>query len=110
MQTDNNTIKDCVNEPASAIYGMSANLRESGLLSKIESLSRKDKVSLVRYIYGTERAGIDDFEHLNDEQQPYTLEELNARIDESEAEIERGEGESFEEMMNRFKKELLWLK
>ena len=55
-------------------------------------------------------SGIDDFEHLNDEQQPYTLEELNVRIDEFEAEIERGEGESFEEMMAGFKKELLWLK
>lgn len=32
------------------------------------------------------------------------------RIDEVEAEIERGEGKSFQEMMEGFKKELLWLK
>lgn len=43
-------------------------------------------------------------------EQPYTMAELNARIDETEAEIDRGEGKSFEEMMNGFKKELLWLK
>ena len=38
------------------------------------------------------------------------MEELNARIDETEAEIERGEGKSFEEMMNGFREKLLWLK
>lgn len=43
-------------------------------------------------------------------QKTYTIEELNARIDESEKEITRGEGKTFEEMMNGFKKELLWLK
>ena len=37
-----------------------------------------------------------NFEEIDDDQQPYTMEELNARIDESEAEIERGEGKSFE--------------
>ena len=37
------------------------------------------------------------------------MEELNARIDESEAEIERGEGKSFEEMMNGFREQLPWL-
>ena len=41
---------------------------------------------------------------------PYTMEELNAHIDEAEAEMEKGEGKSFEEMMTDFKKELLWLK
>ena len=35
---------------------------------------------------------------------------LNARIDEAEEEIERGEGKSFDEMMAGFRKELLWLK
>lgn len=41
---------------------------------------------------------------------PYTSEELNARIDEAEIEIERGEGKTFDEMVNGFKKELAWLK
>ena len=47
---------------------------------------------------------------IKDDLQPYTMEELNARIDEAEAEIDKGEGKSFEEMMNGFKEELLWLK
>lgn len=41
---------------------------------------------------------------------PFSDEELNARIDEAEEEIERGEGKSFDEMMAGFRKELLWLK
>ena len=41
---------------------------------------------------------------------PYTMEELNARIDEAEIAIDKGEGKSFEEMMDGFRKELLWLK
>ena len=41
---------------------------------------------------------------------PYTMEELNARIDEAESEIERGEGKHFEDMMDGFKQELTWLK
>ena len=40
---------------------------------------------------------------------PYTIEELNARIDEVETEIDRGEGKSFDEMMNGFRKEMQWL-
>ena len=36
--------------------------------------------------------------------------ELNARIDEAELEMDRGEGKTFSEMMNGFRKELLWLK
>lgn len=40
---------------------------------------------------------------------PYTMEELNSRIDEAEVEINSGKGQSFEEMMNSFKKELSWL-
>ena len=91
-------------------YGMSFELRNSGLLGKINGLSQKDKACLVRYIYDTENSGIAEFEELNDDQPPYTLEELNARIDEAEAEIERGEGKTFEEMMNGFRQELLWLK
>ena len=37
----------------------------------------------------------------------YTIEELTARIDEAEEEIDRGEGKTFEEMMNGFKQQLL---
>lgn len=75
-----------VQEPASALtYGMSAELRK-------------------------EEPNAGYYEELVDNQQPYTMEELNARIDEAEEEIDRGEDKSFEEMMSGFKKELLWLK
>ena len=89
---------------------MSAELRDSGLLSMINNLSSKDKTCLIRYIHGMEDAGQESFEDLSDDTQPYTMEELNARIDEVEAEIENGGGKSFKEMMDGFKQELLWLK
>ena len=103
--------KNVVNDAAVAhTYGMSDELRDSGLLSTILRLSSQDKACLIRYIHETENQNRDDFEEIDDDQQPYTMEELNARIDESEAEIERGEGKSFEEMMNGFREKLLWLK
>ena len=52
----------------------------------------------------------DVFEDIDNEATAYSFEELNARIDEAEAEIESGDGKSFEEMMCGFKKELAWLK
>ena len=51
----------------------------------------------------------DVIEKIEDDITPYTIEELNARIDEAEAEIDRGEGKSFDEMMNGFRKEMQWL-
>ena len=101
---------DLVCEPSAVTYGMSDNLRNSRLLNEVSSLSRKDKECLIKYIFETEQTGLKSFDVINDDQQPYTLEELNARIDEVEAEIERGERKSFQEMMEGFKKELLWLK
>ena len=50
----------------------------------------------------------DAMESISDDT-PYTMEELNSRIDEAEIEINSGKGKSFEEMMNGFKKELSWL-
>jgi len=47
-------------------------------------------------------------EIISDDTQPYTLEELSARIDEAEAEIENGGGKSFKEMMDGFKQELVF--
>jgi hypothetical protein len=101
---------DIASEPAAATFGMSAELRNSSLLTEVQNLSREDKHCLVRYLYNTDEAGLNSFEELNDDHQPYTLDELNARIDEAEEEIERGEGKSFDEMMAGFRKELLWLK
>ena len=91
-------------------YGMSDELRNSDMLSRVQGLSHEDKACLIRYIYGTDTPDATSFEEMNDEQSPYTMEELNARIDEAEGEIDRGEGKSFEEMMAGFRKQLLWLK
>ncbi len=99
-----------VQEPSALTYGMSEELRDSGILTTVRDLSSKDKACLIRYIQGTENPKMEDFEDICDDMQSYTIEELNARIDESEAEIDRDEGKSFEEMMNGFKEKLLWLK
>ena len=48
--------------------------------------------------------------HQKEVLQPYTMEELNARIDESEAEFQRGEYITHEQLMNDLKAEFSWLK
>ena len=105
-----NTHKDVASEPIAMTYGMSSGLRNSRLLNDVLKLSREDKYCLVRYLYDTDEVGHNNLEELNDDQQPYTMEELNARIDEAEEEIDRGEGKSFDEMMAGFREKLLWLK
>lgn len=47
---------------------------------------------------------------MDDPLPPYSMKELNARIDETEEEIDRGEGKTFDEMMDGFRQQLLWLK
>ena len=102
---------DMASEPSAALtYGMSYQLRESGLLDAVSRLSREDKKCLIRYIHGTEEPDAEQFENIEDNRTPYTMEELNARIDEAEIAIDKGEGKSFEEMMDGFRNELLWLK
>ena len=91
-------------------YGMSSTLRDSGLLGKVSSLNHEDKACLIRFIRQTDDSSLDQWEDLDDDLCPYTMEELNARIDEAEEEIDRGGGESFDEMMDSFKQQLLWLK
>ena len=97
-------------EPAALTYGMSTELRESDLLLKIRDLSRDDKKCLIRYLHQIDDQVDKEMEFLDYNSEPYTMEELNARIDEAEEGIEKGEGKSFEEMMNGFRRELLWLK
>jgi len=41
---------------------------------------------------------------------PYSMEELNARIDEAEAQFQRGEYVTHEQMMDELKAEFSWLK
>ena len=98
-------------EPTTALtYGMSSTLSDSGLLGKVSSLNHEDKACLIRFIRQTDDSSLDQWEDLDDDLCPYTMEELNARIDEAEEEIDRGGGESFDEMMDSFKQQLLWLK
>ena len=102
---------DTACEPTAALtYGMSSALLNSGLLGKVNSLNHEDKVCLIRYIRQTEEQGLEIWEDLDDGMAPYTMEELNSRIDEAEAEIDRSEGKSFNEMMDGFRRQLLWLK
>ena len=63
----------------------------------------------VRYIRPTDDQGQNEWEDLGEDSSPYTMEELNARVDEAEEEIARGEGKSFEEMMGGFNQQLTWL-
>ncbi|MBQ3752270.1 MAG: hypothetical protein II864_01840 [Prevotella sp.] len=108
---EDNLHNDAVCEPASSLTsGMSESLRGSGLLSQVRDLSHNDKACLIRYIYATDELDVGVFGELNDDCQPYTIDELNARIDEAEEEMDRGEGKTFEEMMAGFKQQLLWLK
>lgn len=109
INKDQNT-PSTVKEPAALTYGMSPELRDSGLLMKIQDLSHEDKKCLIRFIHETDTVNSDEMDDLDYNLSPYTMEELNSRIDEAEKEIERGEGKSFEEMMNGFRSELLWLK
>ena len=50
------------------------------------------------------------YEQLQTEESPYSIQELQTRIDEAEQGIEKGEGKSFEEIMDGFREKLLWLK
>ena len=42
--------------------------------------------------------------------QPYTMDELNARIDEAEAQFDRGDCITHEQLMDSLKEEFAWLK
>ena len=106
METTKSTM---ANEPALMTYGMSTELKDSGLLLQINRLSHEDKKCLIRYIYDTEKTDSEEIEFI-ESNPPYTMEELNARIDEAEEEMERGEGKTFESMMSEMNKNLLWLK
>ncbi len=100
-------------EPVAMTYGMSDYLVNSGLLTQISDLSTRDKQCLIRYI--SEEVEVEDLEEDEWDRQdtsdlePYTLDELYARIEESEAEIERGEYYTEAECRKMLKEEFLWL-
>ena len=94
-------------------YGMSDELRHGDLLSRISSLSLRDKQCLIRYIseeVETEQIEEDEWD-LQDTSnlEPYTLDELYARIQESEEQYQRGEYYTAEQSNALLKEKYLWL-
>ena len=104
---------DKVCEQIAMTYGMSDSLVNSGLLSQVSSLSLQDKRCLLRYISEeVETEGLEEDEwDLQDTSnlEPYTLEELHARINESHQQYLRGEYQTEAEVREELKKEFQWL-
>ena len=94
-------------------YGMSEELRNGPLLQAISSLSTSDKQCLISYI--SEEVEVESLEEDEWDQEdtsdlePYTLDELYARIEESHAAYLRGEVLTAEEAREELRKEFLWL-
>ena len=110
-EVTNNTGK--AREAVATIYGMSDELIESDLLNRINRLSANDKKCLLRYI--SEEVEIDqqkdDEWDLQDTSnlEPYTLDELYARIEASEEDIRNGRVYTAEQSDAMLRKEFLWL-
>lgn len=104
---------DKVCDQIAMTYGMSDSLLNSGLLSQISGLSTQDKQCLIRYI--SEEVEVEQLEEdewdLQDTSnlEPYTLEELHARIAESHQQYLRGEYKTELEVREELKREFPWL-
>ena len=100
-------------EPLAMTYGMSDELRNSDLLDRISNLSLSDKQCLIRYI--SEEVEVDQLEEDEWDRQdttglePYTLDELYARIQQSEEDIKNGDVYSEQEVRAELRREFLWL-
>ena len=94
-------------------YGMSDELLKSDLLQRIDNLSTADKRCIISYI--SEEVEVESLEEDEWDQedtsdlQPYTLDELYARIQESEDEISRGEYYTAEQSNALLKEKYPWL-
>jgi len=94
-------------------YGMSDELLNSDLLQRIDKLSTSDKRCIISYI--SEEVEVDCLEEDEWDRQdtsdlePYTLDELHARIQESHEQYLRGEYETEEEVRKELKEEFPWL-
>lgn len=83
---------------------MKAVVSMEGILGMLHTLSAADKRWLADRLY-------EDAEQEQEERlAPYTAEELNARIDEFEAELEAGEWLTLEEADKQVREALPWLK
>ena len=100
--------------PLAMTEGMSEELLRSDLLSRISVLSLSDKQCLIRYI--SEEVEEDQLEEDPWETQdtsdlePYTLEELRARLKESHEQYLRGECYTEDESNAMLRAEFPWLK
>ena len=106
--------KTYASEPVAMTYGMSDYLINSGLLTQISELSTRDKQCLISYIseeVEVEKMKEDEWDSQDtSELEPYTLDELYARIEESHAAYLRGEVLTAEEAREQLRKEFLWLR
>ena len=104
---------DVAAEAVALTYGMSDELLDSGLLQRIDSLSTHDKQCLVRYI--SEEVEVNQLEEDEWDRQdtsglePYTLDELYARIEASEEDIRNGRVLTVEESRKQLREKFLWL-
>ena len=107
----NSTNKVC--EQIAMTYGMSESLINSGLLSKVSGWNIQDKRCLLRYLseeVETERIEEDEWDLLEpNDLEPYTFDELHARINESHQQYLRGEFQTEAEVREELKKEFQWL-
>ena len=113
MEYDDVYKANMVSEPMAMTYGMSDELRNSDLLRRISDLSLSDKQCLMRYISEeVEVEGIQedewDRQDISDVE-PYTMEELYARIEASHQQYLRGEYQTEEEVREELRKEFSWL-
>jgi len=104
---------DIVSEPSAMTYGMSDYLVNSGLLSQISNLSTSDKQYLMGYIaqeVAEEETEDDvDWDLIDKDLPPYTLDELYARLEESHQQYLKGEYMTEAEVREELKKEFSWL-
>ena len=109
----NNVIGTKAAEPVAMTYGMSEQLVNSDLLSRISNLSISDKQCLIRYIseeVEVEQLEEDEWDRQDtSELEPYTIDELYARIAESEEQYQRGEYYTAEESNALLKEKFPWL-
>ena len=94
MEDNNKYIANKAAEAMAMTYGMSDELLASDLLPRISNLRLSDKQCIISYIseeVEVERLEEDEWDRQDtSDLQPYTLDELYARIEESEEDIRNG--------------------
>ena len=111
-KSDNSSFKAA--EAFAMTYGMSDELTNSDLLRRISDLSLSDKQCLIRYI--SEEVEVDQLEEDEWDRQdtsdlePYTIDELYARIELSHQAYLNGEVLTAENARKELENEFLWLR